>query len=222
MVAFVVQLWLGDGFMLYRLWKVWNNDKRVVVPISLGFFVNIVLGILLLSRNTSESMILIVTQSYLSRVTVVSASLSLFVMSFIVHLSCTLMISGRIFYLCRHVRRHMHGSRLNNPMTVAITLLESGTMYSVSILCLLMIYVFGNRYYTTVMNLIVPIVGIAFSLIVIRMGLGITTEMRLQVQDNRHTITRSSGPNTAATNSIMLLAQGSSTNTEDPESKTTY
>ncbi|EIW74992.1 hypothetical protein CONPUDRAFT_77774 [Coniophora puteana RWD-64-598 SS2] len=65
--------------------------------------------------------------------------------------------------------------------------------------------------------MIVPIVGIAFSLIVIRMGLGITTEMHLREQDNKGTITRGSRHDPAATNAIMLLAQGSSTNTEAPE-----
>ncbi|EIW74994.1 hypothetical protein CONPUDRAFT_159754 [Coniophora puteana RWD-64-598 SS2] len=76
-------------------------------------------------------------------------------------------------------------------------------------------------YYPIVMNAIVPIIGIAFSLIVVRMGLGITTEMHLRMQETRHPIARSAGPNSIA-NSIMLFAQGSSTNTEEAESKTNF
>ncbi|EIW74983.1 hypothetical protein CONPUDRAFT_77765 [Coniophora puteana RWD-64-598 SS2] len=77
-------------------------------------------------------------------------------------------------------------------------------------------------YYPIVMNAIVPIIGIAFSLIVIRMGLGVTTEMHLQTSGAGRTIPRSAGHSWTGTNSIMLFAPGPSTNTEDPESKTTF
>ncbi|EIW75972.1 hypothetical protein CONPUDRAFT_158751 [Coniophora puteana RWD-64-598 SS2] len=35
--AFLMQMWLGDGFMLYRLWKIWDKDKRMLV----GFLISI-------------------------------------------------------------------------------------------------------------------------------------------------------------------------------------
>ncbi|EIW78835.1 hypothetical protein CONPUDRAFT_155552 [Coniophora puteana RWD-64-598 SS2] len=39
--AFLMQMWVGDGFMLYRLWKIWDKDKRVTIPMLVGFLVNI-------------------------------------------------------------------------------------------------------------------------------------------------------------------------------------
>ncbi|EIW76965.1 hypothetical protein CONPUDRAFT_158106 [Coniophora puteana RWD-64-598 SS2] len=64
-------------------------------------------------------------------------------------------------------------------MAVAITLLESGAIYSISMFCMLVTYraelytvtAIYWQHYVIVMNAIVPIIGIAFSLIVIRMGL---------------------------------------------------
>ncbi|EIW80453.1 hypothetical protein CONPUDRAFT_165970 [Coniophora puteana RWD-64-598 SS2] len=238
MVAFVVQLWLGDGFMLFRLWKVWNNDKRVVLPVSAGFLANIAMGIVLLYIDRINIIFESADPIYPGEDKLIRfmgnmtapTSLSVFAVSFVVHLSCTVLIAARIFYLYRHIRRHLHGSRRTSPMAVAITLLESGAIYSISMFCLLVTYSAESYtymewfYYSIVMNAIVPIIGIAFSLIVIRMGLGITTEMHFQTQDttSREPIARSAGPNPIRTNSIMMFAQGSSANTEDPELKTSF
>ncbi|EIW77958.1 hypothetical protein CONPUDRAFT_75708 [Coniophora puteana RWD-64-598 SS2] len=48
----VSQLWIGDGVM------VWNNDKRVCVPISVGFLASIASGIIIVYTEAMSALVL--------------------------------------------------------------------------------------------------------------------------------------------------------------------
>ncbi|EIW78851.1 hypothetical protein CONPUDRAFT_74442 [Coniophora puteana RWD-64-598 SS2] len=130
--AFVSQLWLGDGFMLYRLWKVWNHDKRVVIPMTVAFLINIPLGALVISEIFIEF-----------------AMTPLLATSCAVHLGCTV-----------------------------------------------------------VMNVIVPLVGIVFSAIIIRMGLGLSPETYYTTRGNTEEM---SGVNAVPADATIAFAPGTST-----------
>jgi len=224
MAIFVVQLWMGDGFMLFRLWKVWSNDRRVVLPITVGFLANIALGILLVYTSVAEDLSLVGkesgTQSSLGAVLSVPVIMSVYSLSFVVHLACTVMIAGRILYLDRRVSRWVRNQARTRSTAMAVILLESGLLYSAAMLCLLITshYTFAGGYNSAhiVMNAIVPLIGITFSILIIRMGLGISTEARLRAQAGGEI---HSGPSSAihqnAAYSMMLFASRSRSSVEE-------
>ncbi|KAK7041651.1 hypothetical protein VNI00_009258 [Paramarasmius palmivorus] len=48
--SLMMQIQLGDGFWLYRLYVVWNGDKRVTLPFMTTFIANISIGIFTVVR----------------------------------------------------------------------------------------------------------------------------------------------------------------------------
>ncbi|EIW75004.1 hypothetical protein CONPUDRAFT_147543 [Coniophora puteana RWD-64-598 SS2] len=195
-VAFVAQVWLGDGFMLFRLWRVWNNDQRVVTPISLGFLADIALGIFALYRNgeafvdMKDRTTTTIGQHIDDQATMMANTvyISVVAVSLAVHVTCTVLIAARVLFLQRQVGRSVQREGGVSPTAVAILLLESAAIYSLSMLALLIAFAESFikslrsrfNYMDVVMGLVVPLVGVTFSIIITRMGLGISVEMFLR------------------------------------------
>ncbi|EIW78849.1 hypothetical protein CONPUDRAFT_155565 [Coniophora puteana RWD-64-598 SS2] len=135
MATFAIQQWLGDGFMVYRLWKVWNGDKRVVIPMTAAFVIDVLFGL-------------------------------------------TMALGSDV-----QIRAYAQGIRNTSPVAIAAILLESGAIYSASILGLLVTFVAPKTAAKSsieqsipLMSAIVPLIGIVFSAIIIRMGMGLSPE----------------------------------------------
>ncbi|EIW78850.1 hypothetical protein CONPUDRAFT_74441 [Coniophora puteana RWD-64-598 SS2] len=133
-VAFVVQLWLGDGFMVY-----------------LAF------GIMLMYDATDDKLQTMSAIMAIKNAYAIIGSVALFATSFVVHLSCT-------------------------------AILESGAIYSLSILSVLISYttLTGiDGYYMIIMNAVPPLIGITFSIIIVRMSLGVTAEIYVKEREKK-------------------------------------
>ncbi|EIW74991.1 hypothetical protein CONPUDRAFT_77773 [Coniophora puteana RWD-64-598 SS2] len=154
-IAFVAQIWLGDGFMLFRLWKVWNSDKRVVIPHTVGFIADVAFGILALYQNAAalvdpekETM----GPNQIARAFALGDILymPLIAVSLAVHISCSGVISSSI----------------------------------------------------------TPLIGITFSIIITRMGLGISVEMYVKARrkESRH-VSEAAGTTGITNDSSIVFAQ---------------
>ncbi|EIW74915.1 hypothetical protein CONPUDRAFT_169817 [Coniophora puteana RWD-64-598 SS2] len=189
-IMFLIQMLLGDGFMLYRLWKVWNSAKLVVIPATVLFVANVALGlanfVLLGWFETFGVSNVDWYPSHLSKYGD-GFSLAVFIVSYIVHLSCAVLIAAKIVVVHWKLRRHSGSSVSSNTLPIAVVVLESGLIYCLSLLLLIITCVCAVEYTEIVLNAIVPLIGITFSIIMVRMGLGLSTESSIEPIDGRNT-----------------------------------
>jgi len=189
--AYCMQTLVGDGFILYRLHLVWNGDKRIVLPIAICFVASIGVGIGALQGFARTSPAEPVFISELHDWIVSFFSLTLFT-----NFSSTSLIAGRIWWIHRKVLGNViKGGSL---MPAVIVVIESGAIYSACLVILLSLYLSGSYAQYIALDAVTQVIGIVFSLIIIRVALGVsstatTTAVSISILD-----TENGGP--AATN----------------------
>ncbi|KAF8986819.1 hypothetical protein BDQ17DRAFT_1315280 [Cyathus striatus] len=168
-VAFALQTLVGDVFILYRLYLVWSGDKRVVYPISICVIasIGVAIGGLRASDLTSSNDPGFVTelQHWVG---------SFFSLTLCTNFTSTLLIAGRIWWNRHQTRRILVEGRSLSPAAMAI--IESGAIYSICLVILLALYLSGNYASYIVLDTVTQITGVVFSLVIVRVALGISSD----------------------------------------------
>ncbi|KAF8995240.1 hypothetical protein BDQ17DRAFT_1187017, partial [Cyathus striatus] len=168
-VAYTSQTLVGDAFILYRLYLVWSGDKRVVYPIltcfiaSIGVTIGGLRAFFLTSPN--DPVFVKELQQWIG---------SFFSLTLFTNFTSTLLIAGRIWWTSYQTRRQfqIEGQSLNSA---AMVIIESGSIYSICLAILLVLYLSGNYAQYIALDTVAQIIGIVFSLVIVRVALGISS-----------------------------------------------
>jgi len=166
-VFFICQSLLGDGFLLYRLILIWERNLYVILPVFVCFLGCIGLGItaLIVLTNATEQAIFIPTvQKWL---------LNFNILTVVTNCGISLFIAGKIWWVNRkgHRLNRVGGPNLATPMILVI---ESCAIYSGCILVAMSLYIRNDYALYILVDSIPSVVGIVLSLIIIRVGLGLS------------------------------------------------
>ncbi|KAF9033783.1 hypothetical protein BDP27DRAFT_1435868 [Rhodocollybia butyracea] len=167
--AYCLQTLTGDGFVLYRLYLVWNGRKMVVLPICVCFAVSFGLVISGLRAFAIASPTAPVFTPHLQHGVV-----SFFALTLFINLSSSLLIAGRIWWIHQQTTGIMRSGRSLIP--AAVVIIESGAIYSACLIILLTLYLSGSFAQSISLDAVPHVIGIVFSLIIVRVGLGLSTD----------------------------------------------
>jgi len=174
----------GDIMLLYRLWKVWNKNYWVTIApflTALGGFICAMMGLgILLNIDPDAPM---------APNEIVPLGVAGFTLPLVTNFLITFLIVGRIYYLGSYRRKFATGTvwssssdKLNKASAI---LIESGTIYLVVQLVLVILFAIHHPAQGIVAGIAVQVYGIAPTLVSFRVGLGISPEQ------NQRTTTRS-------------------------------
>ncbi|KAK7047613.1 hypothetical protein VNI00_006381 [Paramarasmius palmivorus] len=177
---YVTNSLVADSLVIYRLYVVWGHNWKITVGPILLLLASSIAGYVAvweISRVDSGDSIFAKQ--------VADGATTLFALSFGTNVIVTSLIAGRIWYIARRTSLNLgrqHGVKYSRAMVVII---ESGALYSVSLFMLLVLFATDNDAQIILFNSVSQIVGIAPTLIIVRVGLGLTA------QDNFATVATS-------------------------------
>ncbi|KAF8524280.1 hypothetical protein BU17DRAFT_63279 [Hysterangium stoloniferum] len=162
---------VADSLFIYRLYIVYGHSKTVIIlPVlllcgSIVVFVAAGIGIEVVIGTTSSELFGSGLMGWLA---------SFFSLSLVQNVLTTLLIVYRIWRVNMEVSLYPNSRSLWPVMAIV---LESGALYSGTLLVLLCAYVadcFAQYIVPAALDILVPIIGITFNLIIVRVGLGMS------------------------------------------------
>ncbi|KXN82179.1 hypothetical protein AN958_02988 [Leucoagaricus sp. SymC.cos] len=184
---YIVQTFVGDGIavrvrfippesgrglilpQLYRCYIVWNRRSVFAIFPGLTYIGSIVSGIgILVNMGRANANDLVFAQIIKHWIT------SFFSLTLATSTVCTLMIASRILYLSDQSIRH--GGTPGHLHPIALVVIESGAIYSSLLIALIILYVQEVWFQYIIVDMLSSIIGIVFSIIIVRIGLGIAID----------------------------------------------
>jgi len=162
--VYVFQTTLGDAFVIYRLFIVWGWNWVVIVFPILMLFGGIAAGI-----GACFSFSIAAASGSIFKITLGHWIVSYFSITIALNVICTSLIAWKIWSI------NHRSARAGDLNSVIIIIVESGAIYSATLLTLLILYEFGNFGQYILLDAVNPIIGITFTLIIIRVSLGLST-----------------------------------------------
>ncbi|KZV69418.1 hypothetical protein PENSPDRAFT_686397 [Peniophora sp. CONT] len=159
---YVLQTTIGDAVLIWRLYMVYARNLWVACPFLVTLIANLVTGSIVCyfeATATPGSTIFLTASKWIE---------AFFILTMCTNSLCTAGIMWRIWS-----RGHKQGGLIWVLLIVA----ESGALYSTAVLSLFIAYVRNSEGQYVAIDLIVPLVGIIFVLIVLRryFGMGHTS-----------------------------------------------
>jgi len=220
-IIYLMQTAISDAFLVYRCWIIWNKKWKVALGPGLLIVGGLAVGILLVSglKNPKtptstefDPEYLVLFTTYLSLTLVANAS-----------------ATGAIAYRIWTVRRSLAGtisastssSGSTGPLggksllTVVVILLESGSVYFATLVALFASYLAKSNSHFIVFDCVPPIIGIAFTSIIIRVAMA-TSESERQTTPMMY-------PTSPATEKVFSpLTKSTTTNTMSTRSNSSH
>ncbi|KAH9041077.1 hypothetical protein EDB85DRAFT_1924102 [Lactarius pseudohatsudake] len=153
---------LFDAFILYRCWLIWDRSLVVIALPFLIFLADIGTGVAAvqgLSGLAKGDSVFILKQEKISK--------SFFSSTVAVNGLCSLLIAYRVWVRQNPVRDSRKAFGLSREAAI---LVESAALYFVTLICLISTYTRQSNVFNVFLDVASPIIGIAFTLIVLRMG----------------------------------------------------
>jgi hypothetical protein len=166
----VIEVCVADLIMVYRVYVVWGFNKYIVaVPLVLTI-ANSAFGFVLSNQFATLPAEPVAEQLALATVgrwIVIGLSVSV-----AVNLTSCLLIAVKIYSA---TRIHMQGTRFygQNLMNMVVIIVESAGIYVAFTIATLILYLVGSNVQFITLLLLSPITGITFSLIIVRVALGV-------------------------------------------------
>ncbi|KAF5376458.1 hypothetical protein D9615_008606 [Tricholomella constricta] len=173
MVNYVAQTFIGDGILLYRCWIVYSKKWLVILFPALMWVAGTVCGIMtayIEATLTNDGALLNASNlvPFITSMLTLTLAMNLITTSLIVH---------RIWSIQRAVKFRATVASEKGPLSkVMRILIESGLMYTMSIVILFGLYMASNNGQFGVSNSVVQIIGITFNLIITRVDRGEATQ----------------------------------------------
>ncbi|OBZ74465.1 hypothetical protein A0H81_05110 [Grifola frondosa] len=165
-VIFITQTLVGDSFLTYRLFIVWDRDWRVIVIPILLLIGTGISGYGGCYQFTTFTGLTLIFKSALKSWLATFTSISL-----CTNVLATILISAKIMWSNRKVRKY----RTNigpSCWDMIETLIQSAAIYSAALICLLATYAANSNAQDICLETMQPLIGVVFTLIIIRVGLG--------------------------------------------------
>ncbi|KAI8983404.1 hypothetical protein BD414DRAFT_418722 [Trametes punicea] len=162
---YVLQTLLGDAMVLYRCYLVWERKWTVI-----AFPCVLLLGSTATGIGILYSFDKVVPQASIFVVQLGHWITAFFSMTFVTNVICTVLVAYRIWAMNRKTVSFRH--RKLRPVMVLIV--ESGAVYSATLLALLILYNVDSWFQYVVLDAVSAIVGIVFSVIMYRIATGVS------------------------------------------------
>ncbi|KAI0311142.1 hypothetical protein OF83DRAFT_1152129 [Amylostereum chailletii] len=162
---YIAQTLVGDAFVLYRCAVVWGNNYWIIAFPSL-----------LLGGSTATGIGILYTFAKVTPTDEIFASeLSHWITSFF-SLTLSTNIIGTVLIAIRIWRINRLSKLVGTAtlMPVLLVVVESGAVYSATLIALLATYLAKSWAQYLLLDAISPIVGIVFSVVIVRLGLGLS------------------------------------------------
>jgi len=203
---------VSDMFILYRCYIVWNASLAVLAFPVLLYVADIAMGIAavytlsLVGTN-------VVFNNHQQRI-----SNSFFSCTLALNAVCTGLIAYRIWRTQQQTREAKMGS--SNLTKVAIIVVESGAIYLTVLASEVAAFAVGSYMFNIFLDITSPIIGIVFSLIIVRIGRGVSSEETRPPQSISYSMpSKTSARNSRSTGPIVFK---STTTTQMTDSGTTF
>ncbi|KIK65226.1 hypothetical protein GYMLUDRAFT_39588 [Collybiopsis luxurians FD-317 M1] len=183
LIVYILANACADIILLFRLYHIWESRLVVVIPPAFLSVVNTVLGIASITRDEIPSTTKLnmdgsrTLSAFLGMPKIGEALLiSCLVVNLFTNVLLTCMIGGRIWWIRQKVTRTMGNDVLFQRYNSALAIfLESGMIYPVVILISLIV-VLAVPLVINIFPILIQVVSIAPTLILVRSGLGTSTE----------------------------------------------
>ncbi|KAJ7271821.1 hypothetical protein C8J57DRAFT_1468041 [Mycena rebaudengoi] len=155
-IIYAINNSIADGLLIYRCYVVWNHDWRVIVVPVMLLIASTVCGLDVFLYATPQFAVTLAT-------------------NFLV----TGLIAGRIWWISHYSRAYLEEAAQRRYASAIVLIVESGMLYSATILAFLIVTSFPNLASTLeepVLQIVTQVMGIAPTLIIVRVGLGVTVE----------------------------------------------
>jgi len=163
-LIYVLQTLLADGVVIYRCYVVWQSVWIVVLPIILWCSVAVTGIIAIYSVSQASTGDGIFVKALAQWVTAFFAST----------IATNLLSSGLLAYRIWIIQRGVSGvnnTSRNTVMPVVRVLVDAAILYSAALLTALILFVSGNNGQDAVVDMAMPIMSIAFYMVLIRIAL---------------------------------------------------
>ncbi|KAG0706878.1 hypothetical protein DFH29DRAFT_797637 [Suillus ampliporus] len=151
---YITQMTLADGVVVWRCYVFHNRSSLVVIPGCIAVLTNGAIGYYIvwsISRTAALS-------------TTSGECITTFItLNMVIGVICTTSIAWRIY----RTRRFMSDG-LDVFLPVFIVIIESAALYATSAIALLVTFLVGTNGHYTVLDVIPPIVGIVFCLVILQ------------------------------------------------------
>lgn len=162
MVCYVAQTFVGDSILLFRCWIVYGRNWLIIcVPVVLWLGTAACGAMTVYIEATFDT-----SGQLLNASSLVPFITSMLCLTLATNVLTTSLIVHRIWNI-RKPFKHRSAVVVNSPLTrVLVVLIESGLMYTFSIIILFGLYMASNNGQYGVSNAVVQIIGITFNLII--------------------------------------------------------
>uniref|UniRef100_A0A8H8CG87 Uncharacterized protein n=1 Tax=Psilocybe cubensis TaxID=181762 RepID=A0A8H8CG87_PSICU len=179
--VFVLLTLVGDAFVIYRCYIIWSRQWWIVILPLLCWCGTGVGGFgatVAFSRAAPGAAVFLPA--------IVPWITSFISMTLATNILCTLLIGYRI----EKIRRGLKGASVTGSaaQSAVIMIIESAAIYSTAVICLMITYQLGSNAQYTVLDLTSPLIGITFTIIILRVSLGISTK-QLSTYSSNHNLT---------------------------------
>ncbi|KAG1798261.1 uncharacterized protein HD556DRAFT_1354430 [Suillus plorans] len=167
-IIYTMQTMLGDGMVIYRCYIVWQSVWVIIVPscLWLGITVCGICAVYSVSKATNEAG------------NIFAKATGQWITAFYaMTLASNLLASGFLAYRIWKMERNISAVRTSNNsmMPIVRVLADAAILYSVTLLSALLCFVEGNNGQYVVLDMIMPIISIAFYMVIIRMAMKTTS-----------------------------------------------
>ncbi|KAI1793718.1 hypothetical protein LXA43DRAFT_1073066 [Ganoderma leucocontextum] len=167
-VIYVTLTLVGDTFVTYRLFVVWNHSWLIIVASSV-----LVLATAVAGYGACAEIGLVKGVGVIFAKSIAAWGEAFFALSLTTNMLATILIAGRIMWMNRRVKTYCAATGMSH-WDVIETLVQSAAVYSAALASLLGTYLAGSNAQYICLDLISPLIGVVFTLIIIRVGLGDT------------------------------------------------
>jgi len=164
---YVAQTLVGDSVVLYRCHLVWGRQWQVV-----AFPFILLLGSTTAGVGILYSFAVVVPDAEIFVIQLQHWILSFFSLTLATNIICTGLVAFKLWDVNRQVQ-YFGVNHSFNPIILLV--IESGAIYSATLMTLLILYKTESWFQYVLLDAISPIVGLVFSMIIVRIGLGLTT-----------------------------------------------
>uniref|UniRef100_A0A8H8CE37 Uncharacterized protein n=1 Tax=Psilocybe cubensis TaxID=181762 RepID=A0A8H8CE37_PSICU len=181
------QTLVGDAFIIYRLYLVWDGDKRIIIPLFISFLASTGVGI-----GAVHGFALAAPDAAIFLKDLQHWIVSFFSLTLCTNFVSTALIASRIWWIHHKTKALVSGRSILPAMVVII---ESGAIYSACLIILLALYLSGSYTQYIVLDAVTQVIGVVFSLVILRVALGISSETKKTRTARMTTLAFGSGKN---------------------------
>jgi hypothetical protein len=164
-IIYTMQTMVGDGMVIYRCYVVWQSVWIVIVPSLLWFGITVCgsIAVYSVSQVTSEGANIFAkaTGQWITAFYAMTLASNLWSSGFLAY---------RIWSMERNVSA-IRTSRRGSMMPIVRVLADAAILYSVTLLSALVCFVEANNGQYVILDMIMPIISIAFYMVIIRMAI---------------------------------------------------